>query len=119
MPRYTDKDALYKEAVELEEIALAKVAELVKIPFAEMTKEEWLEFHRWTAILNERSAFKFDIADAPIADVQKVKQGRWISDEDGNIECSVCGYHGVGDLYCERCGADMREETNDADNNQI
>ena len=50
----------------------------------------------------------------PIADVVEVKRGRWISDEDGNIECSVCGHHGVGDLYCERCGAKMDgKETED------
>lgn len=38
------------------------------------------------------------------------KRGKWIVDEDGNIECSVCGHHGVGDLYCERCGAKMDEK---------
>lgn len=43
----------------------------------------------------------------PTADVVEQKRGRWIVDEDGNIECSVCGHHGVGDLYCERCGARM------------
>lgn len=41
---------------------------------------------------------------------QEWKEGKWIVDEDGNIECSVCGHHGVGDLYCERCGAKMDEK---------
>jgi len=45
----------------------------------------------------------------PSADVRENIHGRWIVDEDGNLECSVCGHHGVGDLYCERCGARMDE----------
>ena len=49
-------------------------------------------------------------------DVRENVHGRWISDEDGNIECSVCGHHGVGDLYCERCGAKMDgKETEDVE----
>ena len=36
------------------------------------------------------------------------KKGHWVVDEDGNIECSECGHRGVGDNYCEHCGADMR-----------
>ena len=43
----------------------------------------------------------------PTADVRENVHGMWIIDEDGNLECSVCGHHGVGDLYCERCGAEM------------
>ena len=38
---------------------------------------------------------------------EPVRHGKWIVDEDGNIECSECGCHGVGDNYCERCGARM------------
>lgn len=44
------------------------------------------------------------------------KKGHWVVDEDGNIECSECGHSGVGDYYCERCGADMREEKDDETN---
>ena len=57
------------------------------------------------------------IAECDAADVRENIHGRWIVDEDGNIECSVCGHHGVGDLYCERCGAVMdgsEEPTMDA-----
>lgn len=43
-------------------------------------------------------------------DVEPVIHGHWVVDEDGNIKCSECGYHGVGDNYCERCGAKMDEE---------
>jgi len=49
------------------------------------------------------------IEDAPPADVRENIHGMWIIDEDGNLECNVCGHHGVGDLYCERCGAIMDE----------
>ena len=44
------------------------------------------------------------------ADAEPVRHGRWIVDDDGNIECSECGHHGVGDNYCERCGAKMNGE---------
>ena len=50
------------------------------------------------------------INETPTADVRENIHGRWVVDEDGNIECSVCGHHGVGDLYCEQCGAQMDEE---------
>lgn len=40
-------------------------------------------------------------------DTEPVRHGKWIVDEDGNIECSECGCHGIGDNYCERCGAKM------------
>ena len=39
---------------------------------------------------------------------KEVVYGEWISDEDGNIHCSVCGRGGVGESFCEHCGADMR-----------
>lgn len=41
--------------------------------------------------------------------VDSVKHGHWVIDEDGNIKCSECGHRGVGDNYCERCGAKMEE----------
>lgn len=41
-------------------------------------------------------------------------KGHWVVDEDGNITCSECGHSGVGDNYCERCGADMRKEKDNA-----
>lgn len=37
----------------------------------------------------------------------RVRHGHWVVDEDGNIKCSECGHYGVGDDYCERCGAKM------------
>ena len=48
-----------------------------------------------------------DIDKQPTVDAEPVRHGHWKVDEDGNIECSECGHHGVGDNYCERCGAKM------------
>ena len=41
------------------------------------------------------------IANAPTVEAEPVRHGHWVVDEDGNIKCSECGYHGVGDNYCE------------------
>lgn len=43
----------------------------------------------------------------PTVDAEPIRHGHWVVDEDGNITCSECGHHGVGDNYCERCGAKM------------
>lgn len=38
------------------------------------------------------------------------KKGRWLVDEDGNMECPFCGNTcGFGN-YCNECGADLRGE---------
>ena len=38
------------------------------------------------------------------------KKGKWLVDEDGNIECPFCGNTcGFGN-YCNECGADLRGE---------
>lgn len=61
-----------------------------------------------------KKAFKLlceKLDDAPTIEAEPVKHGHWIVDEDGNIKCSECGHHGVGDNYCERCGAKMDEVT--------
>ena len=64
--------------------------------------------HRWTKVIrntvNELKTQGYEI----------VRHGYWIVDEDGNIKCSECGHRGVGDNYCENCGAKM-EETEDAE----
>ena len=59
------------------------------------------------------------VEDAPSADVQPVKHGRWILDYGvpwNVIECSECGekwHHWQGYAmpnFCSNCGADMRGE---------
>ena len=38
------------------------------------------------------------------------KKGKWLVDEDGNMECPFCGNTcGFGN-YCNECGADLRGE---------
>ena len=49
------------------------------------------------------------IQTTPTLDAEPVRHGHWVVDEDGNIKCSECGHHSVGDNYCERCGAKMNE----------
>lgn len=68
-------------------------------------------YHHKTEI--QHKALKEAIERVPIADATFMRHGHWVIDEDGNIKCSECGYHGVGDNYCERCGAKMDEVTNE------
>ena len=49
----------------------------------------------------------------PTVDAEPVRHGHWEVDEDGNVKCSECGHSGVGDNYCERCGAKMNEVEDD------
>ena len=63
-----------------------------------------------------------DLLDnAPTADVQEVKRGKWIYNTDDftpKMRCSVCGYNKpmvAGECieqepndFCNKCGADMR-----------
>lgn len=57
-------------------------------------------------------AIKKDIEAIPTADVQEVRRGKWIVDEDGGVViCSECGEeHMWNDFrppYCDMCGAKM------------
>ena len=54
-----------------------------------------------------RIAIENYVDDMPTVDAEPIRHGHWIVDEDGNIKCSECGHNGVGDNYCERCGAKM------------
>lgn len=95
MPRYIDADALMKE---------------LGITDPDCEKCEW--GHKGFPYCKRDGDFVDAcdaICEAPTVDVRENIHGMWIHDEDGNIECSVCGHHGVGDLYCERCGAKMDE----------
>ena len=113
MSRYIDANALYEKTAEWEAQALEQVSKYDPRD----SREEW---RWWSAVLKERSAFKFDVADAPTADVRENKRGRWqpIQKGDsgysaGDFACSCCGKpnrcYSLTD-YCCNCGADMRGE---------
>ena len=57
-----DKEKLYERTAEWESQALNQVQKLMHRDDEE-GKAEW---RRWSAILNERTAFKHDVADAPV-----------------------------------------------------
>jgi len=123
MARYINANGLYERTAEWEARALEKVEELNRIPPYEMTDEDWKEWRIWTAILDERTAFKCDVANAPTADVVERKKGKWIGG-DGNLgrkffKCSVCKdaevvptVLGVPQYrYCPNCGAEMEVDS--------
>ena len=57
-----DKEKLYERTAEWESQALNQVQKLMHRDDEE-GKAEW---RRWSAILNERTAFKHDVTDAPV-----------------------------------------------------
>lgn len=74
------------------------------------------EFTKWSTILTERLAFKYDIEDSPVVTVEPpIKHGKWevvsITD-DGytiNYRCSCCKSDDIMHQwnYCPDCGAKM------------
>lgn len=99
--------ALYDKCVGLEQEALKMV----------QNANDKTEKLIWNAILNERSAFKFSVADAPASlsnpsVKQKPKKGQWIVHDYAlgreRYECSECG--GRCNLeydYCPNCASEM------------
>ena len=61
-----DKEVLYNKTAEWEAQAMARIEELNRIPFDEMEREEYIGWRVWSAICQERSAFKHDVFDAPV-----------------------------------------------------
>lgn len=53
------------------------------------------------------------LEDTPTADVEEVKYGEWITDENGVVICSECGEeHEWQDFrppYCDMCGSKNRD----------
>lgn len=64
-----DKDALYDQTAEWEAQALAQVKEYC----GGESSWEQAEYRKWTTILSERSAFKFDVADAPVVILAEIE----------------------------------------------
>ena len=92
------RQALYEKTAEWEAQALHMVEKT-------MNDEDLTEWRKWSIILKERSAFKFDIADAP--SVER-KEGRWKGRGFGDYECTICwGIVNGKTRYCPHCGAIM------------
>ena len=93
MPRYIDADAL------MEDLRIVK-------PITE----------------TEAVAFRFaycKVKDAPTADVQEVRHGKWLEVKEcpSFYTCSKCGGFGSKALnYCPMCGARMDAETQKGEN---
>ena len=111
---YINREELYEKTAEWEAQALHMVEKT-------MHDEDETDWKKWSVILKERSAFKFDVADMPAADVVERKTGKWIKNEElssNHVEpiflCSNCNNFeawGFNECYpyCPNCGADMRE----------
>ena len=104
--RLIDADKLYEQTAEWEAAAL----ENVKKHQYDDNPAEW---NKWSMILAERTAFKFDIADAPTVESEQ-KQGRWETmnaQEPKWYRCSECqGLTWLRTPFCPECGAKMEEE---------
>ena len=105
--RMIDADPLLKKTAELEAVALEQVAKYEP-------SENPREWHRWTGILQERTAFKYDLMDAPTIEAEPIRHGHWIDHTYkyrypvGRYECSMCGAaHDMEWDYCPTCGAHM------------
>lgn len=107
------RQALYEKTAEWEAQALHMVE-------VHLHDEDLTEWRKWSAILNERTAFKHDIADAPSAE----RRGKWIyKSELGWGEtwvCSECGEKTTSTVmgkprwdYCPNCGAEMITDKDD------
>ena len=102
MSKYIDANILYKQFSELEAEALEQLSLLNP---EHCNKGEWI---KWSVILNERTSFKHDIADAPAANVEKVVRCKdciylnYIFGTDCNIvTCSRTGLNMLdGNGFC-------------------
>lgn len=116
-----DKKVLYNHFADLEAVALEQVKKYV--PHENLT-----EWRIWSTILAERTAYKYDVFDAPVVDAEPVKHGQWLDvlvadDDEGEtdgVKCSVCGYTDINvywaktyHRFCPNCGAKMDEVRED------
>ena len=116
--RLIDADPLFERTVELEAVALKQVGKYEP-------SENPIEWNRWSGILLERTAFKYDLMDAPTIEAEPIRHGKWKkSGYWGRVyKCDQCGHYldfdgvnaGRGDAnFCPNCGAKMDEvEDND------
>lgn len=109
--RHIDADTLLERTAELEAVALEQVAKYEP-------SENPREWHRWSGILQERTAFKYDLMDAPTVDAEPIRHGHW-EVTPVYIKCSECGesFMLIPQNYCPNCGAKMDEEVNENETN--
>lgn len=97
------KGAIYKKIAEMEDLARKRVLDMPTNSPCYMI---------YVAQLNERTALKHVIADAPTIEAEPVVHGRWIHDINNLYGCSECMEreamsHKRLKPYCPNCGAKM------------
>lgn len=101
---------LYDKMLEKEELARQRVLD---------TPTHSPAYLRYVAQLNERTALKHEIADAPTVEAVPVVHGEWIHVQSSDMatarayECSNCKKMRYGSFlppFCQMCGADMRKK---------
>lgn len=99
---------LYDKMLEKEEVARQRVLD---------TPTHSPAYLRYVAQLNERTALKHEIADAPTVEAVPVVHGEWVNEYINRYGhpchcCSVCGFHASHQdkNFCPECGADMRKK---------
>ena len=93
--RLIDGDALYNQTAEWENRALNAVMKT-------MNDEDKTEWEKWSTILAERSAFKFDVADAPTVDAVTIEELEQLRDEMAKCD--------GGDSYLVYYGHEFRTD---------
>lgn len=106
MPRYIETESFEKSVLER---------------YCKPCKQDGRDYHGVKCRACEIDDMLGEVADAPTADVQKVKHGHWeYHGRDITHYCSVCGEAiplGYEFIYCPYCGAmmDEKEKIDDTD----
>lgn len=116
MIEYIERNSLYKEIAELEELARDRVLD---------TPINSPAYRTYLAQLNERTMLKHKICDTPKADVAPVAHGKWvwkqgICEDEFYLLCSCCKMPAISRQdeengmesyiackFCPQCGASM------------
>lgn len=79
-------------------------------------------YSKSNGIAHEQCEFMRAIDECRTIDAVPVVHGHWITDEDGDAYCSVCGDRWGGNIlfkYCPNCGALMDDSTQSNDSNTL
>jgi rubrerythrin len=107
MSRLIDADEIYKKIIQAEDLARDRVISTENMIGDRVNPM----FTRYCAQLDEQSAFKYMIADAPTVEAEPVRHGKWTV-TPVYIKCSECGesFMLIPQKYCPNCGARMDAE---------